>query len=600
MINFNNFKILKKLLSLLLFLFTIVFHISCESIPEGTGFDEPEDPNPVPESEWAETETGFHVAYGSIDERYEYSTPPLSAGTQTWNGNAWRGERVNLQMTLWSKELVENIRITGSDLSNENGDVIHEDQIEIHPVRFVLTDEFLSGCGWRDQDTIPAHLGSDLLEENQAFNLEERTLRPVWITVDVPAAAPAGNYKGAVTVSYRGGQDVELPLSLDVYDLLLPEPADWSFHLDLWQNPFAVARYYDVEPWSEEHWELLPPYLEMLADAGQKVITASIVHQPWGGQTYDAFESMVEWTYLGDGKWEYDYTVFDRWVRLAKDAGITEQISSYSMVPWGNQVRYFDNNKEEYITVTVQPGSQEYSDIWTPFLISFRDHLQEKGWFQKTLIAMDERELDEMESMVDLVKEVTPDFKIALAGSYLEEINDDIYDLCVASMYDLDKNLIKERVEKGWPTTFYTMCAPPEHPNNFTFSPPAEQTWIGWHAASKGYTGFLRWAYNSWVEDPLRDSRFRTWPAGDTYQIYPGPRSSIRYERLREGIQDFEKIRILNSIAENHGQAEKMEELYGILEYIIMDEIQETPAGYWINQGKDVLNDLSKWAEEIR
>ncbi|MEX0360320.1 MAG: DUF4091 domain-containing protein, partial [Allomuricauda sp.] len=51
--------------------------------------------------------------------------------------------------------------------------------------------------------------------------------------------------------------------------------------------------------------------------------------------------------------------------------------------------------------------------------------------------------------------------------------------------------------------------------------------------------------YNSWVENPLQDSRFRTWPAGDTYLVYPGNRSSIRFETLREGIQDAEKVRVL-------------------------------------------------------
>jgi hypothetical protein len=31
--------------------------------------------------------------------------------------------------------------------------------------------------------------------------------------------------------------------------------------------------------------------------------------------------------------------------------------------------------------------------------------------------------------------------------------------------------------------------------------------------------------------------------------VYPGARSSIRFERLRDGIQDYEKIRILREIA---------------------------------------------------
>lgn len=598
MINYSSIKLLIKLLSLLSFLFAIYF-ISFQNRINGTGFDEPKDPNPVPAEVWADSKPGVHFAYGSIDKRYEYLSPPLTQGQDSWSGSAWKGERVNIQMKIWSSENVQDIKFEGGELSNKEGKIIDSDKINIHPVRFVLTDEFLDGCGWRDQDTIPAHLGSDLLEKNQTFNLEKRTLRPVWITVDVPHEAAAGEYKGAVNVSYNNGEDVQLPLSLYVYDLLLPKPAEWSFHLDLWQNPFAIARYYEVEPWSEEHWRLLPPYLEMLADAGQKVITTSIVHHPWGGQTYDPFESMIEWIYLGNGEWEYDYSVFDRWVRLANEAGITGQINSYSMVPWGNQVRYFDQEKGEYVTVTVEPGSQEYSDIWTPFLVNFRDHLLKTGWLDKTLIAMDERSLEEMKYMVELVEEVTPDLKIALAGSYLEEINDNIYDLCVAAKYDLDEELIKMRVDKGWPTTFYTMCAAPEHPNNFTFSPPAEQAWIGWHAASKGYTGFLRWAYNSWVEDPLKDSRFRTWPAGDTYQIYPGPRSSIRFERLREGIQDFEKIRIFRNIAAQYGEKERLKKLDHVLDYFSIDEIRHNPAEEQLNDGKAVLDELSRWAEEL-
>ncbi len=33
------------------------------------------------------------------------------------------------------------------------------------------------------------------------------------------------------------------------------------------------------------------------------------------------------------------------------------------------------------------------------------------------------------------------------------------------------------------------------------------------------------------------------WPAGDTFLVYPGADSSIRFEKLREGIVDYEKIR---------------------------------------------------------
>jgi hypothetical protein len=59
--------------------------------------------------------------------------------------------------------------------------------------------------------------------------------------------------------------------------------------------------------------------------------------------------------------------------------------------------------------------------------------------------------------------------------------------------------------------------------------------------------GFLRWAWDSWPDDPARDSRHFRFPAGDTFLIYPGPLWSIRAERLREGFVDAEKIRLVRS-----------------------------------------------------
>jgi hypothetical protein len=68
---------------------------------------------------------------------------------------------------------------------------------------------------------------------------------------------------------------------------------------------------------------------------------------------------------------------------------------------------------------------------------------------------------------------------------------------------------------------------------------------MGWHSAAAGLDGFLRWAWDSWPADPARDARHFRFPAGDTFLVYPGPLSSVRMERLREGFVDFEKVRIV-------------------------------------------------------
>src|SRR5699024_1614370 len=130
-----------------------------------------------------------------------------------------------------------------------------------------------------------------------------------------------------------------------------------------------------------------------------------------------------------------------------------------------------------------------------------------------------------------------------------------------------------------------------EKPNTFTFSKPAYAAWYAWYAAGHNLSGYLRWAYNSWVRDPLKDSRFRTWPAGDTYLVYPAARSSIRFERLREGIQDFEKIRILKEKLSRQNTPESKRQLQRLQEMLAnfrADQLEQKEAGEMIREGREV------------
>ena len=103
---------------------------------------------------------------------------------------------------------------------------------------------------------------------------------------------------------------------------------------------------------------------------------------------------------------------------------------------------------------------------------------------------------------------------------------------------------IDERRAQGYVTTFYVCCST-YFPNCFTYSQPWESELLNWHAISKDYDGQLRWAYNSWPHRPEYDSRFRRWGSGDTYQMYPHARPSMRFERMIDGVECFEKVRIL-------------------------------------------------------
>ena len=257
--------------------------------------------------------TGKHVAWGSIDQRYKQEEPPRTSGSKTIELTAWKGERTHAQFVVYGDEYIRNLSFEVSDLVSKQGGRISQDYLHKGFVRYVMTDELnknrKGGCGARpDATQWDSTLVADVID-HLALSMEVKAwnTQPGWIRVWVPQDAQAGLYTG--TVSVKDGDRVidRLTLRLQVKNHTLPMPQDWAFHLDLWQNPYAVARYYQVEPWSEAHFEAMKPLVKLYQEAGGKAITTSIMHKPWNGQTYDYFESMVTWIKKLDGSWAFDF-----------------------------------------------------------------------------------------------------------------------------------------------------------------------------------------------------------------------------------------------------------------------------------------------------
>ena len=505
---------------------------------------------PANKQAWLEQQKGLQVSFGSSGRSYFRTEVPVKTPQMIWEASGWKGEKLNTQLLVWSADSLQQVRFTCTGLKTASGQVIGRDQVKMQLVRYVISnypygakDAVCGASPYRNGYLMP-----DRLEYSDRFDLPAQTVRPIWLSLEIPTGAAPGLYTGDITAT-TGEDSIALQMKIQVQQLTVPAPKDWTYRLDLWQNPWVIAWKNHLQPWSPEHKALLKQHLQLYADAGGKYITTYAVHSPWADNSYMIEGGMIEWIKATNGRWSFDYTIFDTYVELAMQAGIDKAITIYSPIPWGNRFRYLDAATGNYIYESWMPGSQKFVIYWKAFLTDLKKHLQQKGWLSRTYLGINENEMQQTLKAIQMIRQHDANWRITYAGDWHQELDTLLNDYSFLYGKEPYAEQLKKRAARGASSTFYVCCNPAK-PNNFVFSPPIEGRWISWYSFAAGYDGFLRWAYDAWPEDPMRDARFGSWPAGDCYMVYPGGGSSVRFETMREGIVDFEKLQILKKLAE--------------------------------------------------
>ena len=521
--------------------------------------------------------TGTPDLGGTIkDTNYQYTQEQYATiskeNVKTAEVTVLKNDKVTSELVLFSKNCsLKNVKVTAGAFTN-GSETISADHVQ--PV-FVKATKAYNGTylGYGDKNrAVPADDGSnrsespDILYGNDPVDIAWNQLQPVWVTFDIPKDAKAGTYTGTLSAAADG---ITTPLTftytVKVQDAVLPDASEFenSFDIELWQYPYSSAEYYGVTPFSEEHLKILRPIMEKYKEAGGHAITTSIVEEAWNGQTYSKNEvhypSMVKWTKNADGSFSYDYTDFDKWVSFNKELGIGDKIVLYSIAPWHNSFAYWENGTLKYESFTA--GNARYQTVWRNFLTDLIAHLETKGWFEDAYIGIDERGFST--AAFDLIDSVTNlhGQTLKTAGAMDNFVNKkdlamrvtdlNVGDTAAAAHPDEFAALLEERESKGLRTTLYS-CT--EHiPGNFSLSMPAESYWSIINAGKSDTAGFLRWAYDAWVENPLEDATHNAFEPGDCFLIYPSPKdasekevkSSVRLERMAEGVRDVNKLRLM-------------------------------------------------------
>lgn len=508
------------------------------------------------------------------------------------NGNSiklwsWKNDKAIAEFAiLTAGKVVRNVTLTASDLIGEKENIQNKN-VKLSFIKEVKA--YTGHAGWYAQnpkqcmprgerESYPEVIYSD----NQ-ISIDKDTVQLVWVQINVPKNIADGIYRGTVIISADNiDNKTELNFELEVLNITMPEPDKYLFDVEYWSHPYNAAYYYDVEPFSDKHLQILEQHMSLYKSLGGHAITASIVEEAWGGQTYGGnnsihYPSMIKWIKSDSGEWKFDFTQFDKWVQLNKQIGIADKIICYSMMPWKNTVRYYNESTDKLKKIKINPASKvKYCKVWAPFLKAFIEHIDDKGWFDTIYMGFDERR--NMETALDLIASIKNkdgktlkisasfnDFKhnaaifnrLHYASVGLQQIRNNLSDF---------KEQVKLRRANNQETTMYTAT---EHvPNSFTKSIPVESYWTIMFAGALDTTGFLRWAYDAWVKNPLEESTHWSFPAGDCFLVYPSAKDdinkesklSVRLAKLDEGVRDVNKLYLLRNM--DNAVSDKIEKLF--------------------------------------
>lgn len=477
-----------------------------------------------------------------------------------------RGETATIQLVIRANKAIDGLSAVVKNISNEHS------LLQQHMVRWVGYVKVGRKYKNPSKDILRSASGyfPDPLFDDTIMSMHQGEVTPLWITVPIPPDAAPGLYKGTVAISERSRKRTKLKKTfyIKVYPVAVPNTSLWITNWMAFgpENLAYMNNGRPVETFSPLYWALLKKFAIMAGSHGQNMYR---IYPVW----------LTKYT-LKNGQYHFDFSNFDHEVELFEKAGNLKRIEGGHLAwrsgKWTDPYFVEVPVKEKKNTDMPSPGvsiAEEsngmhlvklpLSDTRTKrflaqFLPALKNHLQEKGWLDQYVQHIGDEPVDKnaesYKAISEYVRKYLPGVKIIDAVTASKSLSGSIDIWCpVLDLFGRDHSFFEKLRKQGKEIWFYTCVIPQGNYANRFIELPLVQTrilhWIGfkYHAA-----GYLHWGFNFWsgFDDPLEETaRHRGMlPGGDCFIVYPGYHklySSIRLESMRDGIYDYELLKML-------------------------------------------------------
>ncbi|MBI4556513.1 MAG: DUF4091 domain-containing protein [Candidatus Hydrogenedentes bacterium] len=407
----------------------------------------------------------------------------------------------------------------------------------------------------------------DAFLENPVIRIRDEWTQPLWVSVRVPKGTGPGTYSGALAIDLTDGAGqathFDVPLELRVWPFTLPDEP--RLHHTEWFSVDALANYYRIAPWTEECWAWIEKVAEDMARHKQDTILTPF----WG---------LVQVRQDAAGALQCDFTALDRWVETFKKAGVTWIEGSHvagrsggweSPIIWGRfHVLGADGQPLELSPSKV--SEEQFEPYMKAYLQAVHAHLKERGWAERYVQHIADEPIPANEASwihrAKCVRKWLPG--VPIIDAVMSEGLEGAIDIRVPQIQHVKPAKQRKSKEVFWS---YVCLAPQgKYPNRFLDYPSIRNRILFWLSYTHDLEGFLHWGYNYWLTwsnvpapvdvSPWLDATGASiycadrlpLPAGDPHIVYPGKNricSSIRWEVVRKGIEDYGYLYLLDDIA---------------------------------------------------
>ena len=402
----------------------------------------------------------------------------------------------------------------------------------------------------------------------------------LWIDIDIPADATCvGETELKIEMLNEAGEVKAVnTLAVDLVNAALPEQ---DLILTQWFHCDSLAHYYDVEVWSEKHWQIVENFARAAHRNGINLLLTPTFTPPLDTQVGgERLTNQLVGVTVENGEYSFNFDLVDRWVDMCDRIGIKYLEIAHLFTQWGAKhapkiMATVDGEYKKIFGWETDATSPEYVGFLRTFIPAFLEHMKKNGNDKRCFFHIsDEPQMDHLESY----RAAKSSIEDLLKGYVIMDALSD-YDFWQLGVVDLPipcNDHIKPFIENNVPNLWtYYCCGQRVNVSNRLIAMPSwRNRSIGMQMYKYDIVGFLQWGFNFYNNqfsvdqiEPYTDLSGEHWvPAGDTFSVYPGLRGqaidSIRIVVFFHALQDMRAMKLCESL---YSKAEVVAEIEKIM-----------------------------------